>query len=184
MKRLSDRIRRVSNGWVTLLALVIFVLFTGLVLPGQAAQAKENSAGAATPDLSFMYSTSDLYEMAQSYGADGRGLYVKARFTFDLVWPLVYTLFLVTSISWLFGRALPEKSIWQRANLVPLLAMALDYLENLSTSIVMVRYPARTAVVDVFATIFTPVKWIFVSLSFMLLLIGVMLALWRWVGKK
>ena len=43
-----------------------------------------------------MYSTSDLYEMAQSYGADGRGLYVKARFTFDLVWPLVYTLFLVT----------------------------------------------------------------------------------------
>ncbi len=90
---------------------------------------KGSPNGVATPDLSFMYSVNDLYEMAESYGEQGRSDYVRARFTFDLVWPIVYTFFLVTSISWLFGKATPaEKSIWQRANLVPLLAMVLDYL--------------------------------------------------------
>jgi len=184
MNQISNWLRRVSTGRVALLGLTVFILFTALVLPGQAAQADEDTGGKATPDLSFVYSTSDLYEMAQSYGADGRSSYVKARFTFDLVWPLVYTLFLVTSISWPFVKVFPAESVWQRANLVPLLAMALDYLENVSTSIVMARYPARTDVVDTLATIFTPLKWVFVSVSFILLLIGIVFVVWGWIKNN
>ena len=122
--------------------------------------------------------------MAESYGEQGRSDYVKARFTFDLIWPIVYTFFLVTTISWLFGKATPAESIWQQANLVPLLAMVFDYLENISTSIVMARYPARTAVVDILATIFTPVKWVLVGVSFVFLLIGVVYAVWDWIKEN
>jgi hypothetical protein len=138
-----------------------------------------------TPDLSFLYSVNDLYEMAESYGEQGRSDYVKARFTFDLVWPIVYTFFLVTTISWLFGKTFLAKSIWQRANLVPLLALTLDYLENISTSIVMARYPVQTAVVDSLATVFTPAKWVLVGVSFILLLIGIVFVVWNWIkGNK
>jgi len=43
--KLSNWLRRISTGWVALIALAIFVLFTALVLPGQSAQA--DAAGAS-----------------------------------------------------------------------------------------------------------------------------------------
>jgi len=179
MKNLAIRLRRVSTGWITLLGLVVFTLFTALVLPRQAAQAEESSGGADTPDLSFTYSANELYEMAEAYGEQGRDDYVRIRLPFDLVWPLVYGFFLVTALSWLFKRALPAASPWQRANLTPLLGMLFDYLENISTSLVMVRYPETTFPVDYLATVFTPVKWVFVYLSFGLLVIGLVMTIWK-----
>jgi hypothetical protein len=144
-----------------------------LVLPGQASQAESASGGVGTPDLSFYYTANDLYQMAEAYGEGGRQEYVRVRFTFDLIWPLVYMAFLCTGISWVFRRAFDPGSLWQRANLIPVWGALLDYLENISTSVVMLRYPSPTAVVDVLAPVFTVVKWIFVGGSFVLLLVGV-----------
>jgi hypothetical protein len=184
MKKLSDWIHKISNGWVAFSALVIFLLFTALVLPGQASRAQASSGDVGSPDLSFYYSAGDLYRMAEAYGEEGRREYVRARFTFDLLWPLVYMAFLVTGISWLNRTVFAPKSIWQRANVVPVLAALFDLLENLSTSLVMVRYPTVTAVVDVAATFFTMVKWILVGGSFVMLLVGSVAAALRWVGTR
>jgi hypothetical protein len=114
--------------------------------------------------------------MAESYGEQGRQAYVRARFTLDLVWPLVYTLFLVTAISWVCGQAFAPDSRWQRANLVPLLGALFDYLENLSTTLVMLRYPAQTALVDLLAPLFTVLKWVCLGASFALLIGGIAVA--------
>jgi hypothetical protein len=109
---------------------------------------------------------------------------VRARFTFDLIWPLVYTLFLGTAISWVFGQAFAPNSRWQWANLVPLLGALFDYLENLSTSLVMLRYPDQTVVVDLLAPLFTDLKWGFLGASFALLLGGILVAVWRWMRQR
>ena len=175
MKNISDRLAKMSNGWVVLLSMVVFIFFVAFVLPGQSAKADEVARDAGTPDLSFTYSTGDLYEMAESYGEPGRTEYIRTRFTFDLVWPLAYGAFLIAAISWSFAQGMPTESIWRRANMAPVLGVLFDYLENISTSIVMFRYPAQTPVVDVLATVFTPVKWIFVGMGFILLLIGLVL---------
>ena len=180
-KRLSNWLGRVSTGWVTLSALVIFALFTALVLPGQSAKAPGDGS---SPDLSLFYSAGDLYDMAESYGPEGRQAYVRARFTFDLVWPLVYTFFLVTAVSWVFRRAFAPESRWQRANLFPVLAALFDYLENVSTSLVMLRFPARTPIVDLLAPVFTFSKWAFLGASFVLLLAGVGVAVWERVSTR
>lgn len=182
--RISDWLRRVSTGWVALAALVIFLLFTALVLPQQATKAEQETGGADSPDTSFFYAPDDLYRMAKAYGEPGRQAYIRARFTFDLVWPLVYTLFLVTAISWVFGRAFAPDSRWQRANLAPLLGALFDYLENLSTSLVMLRYPAQTAVVDLLAPVFTALKWGLLGASFLLLIAGIVVAVWRRIKQK
>ena len=100
-KRISDRLHQVSNGWVALSALAIFLLFSALILPGQAANAESDTGSAESPDTSFYYSAGDLYRMAEVYGEQGRQAYVRARFTFDVIWPLVYTIFLSTAISWI-----------------------------------------------------------------------------------
>ena len=142
-KRISTELYRASSTWVVLAALVVFVLFTAWVLPGQSVQAEAETTGAGSPDLSLWYSPSDLYGMAEAYGVQGRKAYIQARFTFDLIWPLVYGAFLSAGVSWLYARALPLGNRWQPVNLVPPLGVALDYLENLSTSVVMLRSWAR-----------------------------------------
>jgi hypothetical protein len=180
-KRISDWLCKASKGWVTLSALLAFLLFSALVLPQQATKAEQETGSSDSPDTSLLYSSSDLYQMAEAYGEQGREAYIRARFTFDLVWPLVYTLFLTTSISWVFGRAFASASLWQRANLAPLLGALFDYLENLATSLVMLRYPQQTAVVDVLAPVFTLLKWVCLGASFILLCGGVVIAIWRWI---
>ena len=183
-KRFSAWLRRASTGWVALSALLIFLLFSALVLPQQAAKSEEETGSSESPDTSFLYSPGDLYRLAGSYGQQGRQAYVRARFTFDLVWPLVYTLFLVTAISWVFGKACAPSSRWQRANLVPLLGALFDCLENLSTSLVMLRYPEQMAVVAALAPLFTALKWTLLSASFVLLLGGIAVGAWRWAVPR
>lgn len=73
--------------------------------------------------------------MTEVYGKQGREAYVRARFTFDVLWPLVCTMFMSTAISWVYIRAFPLDSRGQRANLAPVLGALFDYLENLSTSL-------------------------------------------------
>jgi len=184
MTRLSDWIRDKATGRLTLVFLLLFLGFTTVVLPGQAAQAEEYSGGAGSPDRSFFYSADDLYGWAEAYGAQGRRAYVRARLTFDVVWPLVYTLFLSTALSWVMARAVAAESVWSRANLVPVLGMLFDLLENGATASVMTRYPQATPVVASLAGFLTLVKWLFVYGSFALLLFGLVVSAWRWWQQK
>ena len=177
--KLSNWFYKISNGRLTLIAVVVFFLFTALVLPGQASQAEDSSGGAGTPDLSFTYTPADLYRWADQYGEAGRIEYVRARFTFDIVWPLIYGFFLMTTTSWLFNQALAANSRWRLYNLSALLAMYFDFLENVSTSLVMYRYPQVTYIIDWLAALFTPVKWILVGVSFGLMIIGLVGWLWQ-----
>ncbi len=182
MRNLSDWLHRLSTGRATLIALVIFLLFTALVLPKQAANA--DAGGAGSPDLSLIYSAGDLYRMAEAYGPAGRTDYVRVRFTFDLIWPVVYVAFLATAISWLSRQAFRPQSLWQRANLVPVIGMLLDYLENIAAELVIGRYPARTPGVDVLAPVFTFVKWVFVGGSFVILMVALVAAVWARARKR
>lgn len=167
--RFSERLIRFSKGWLVLAALVLFLVFTALVLPGQAAGSGERTGGARQPDTSLFYTPAELYSMAETFGADGRQAYIQARFTFDVVWPLVYGLFLVTAIGWLAGKAFQPGSPWRLLTLAPVLGVLFDYLENLATSLVLARYPAPTPVVDLLAGPLTLVKWLFVGGSFAVL---------------
>ena len=78
-KRISDWLRRVSRGWVASAALLIFLLFTALVLPQQATKAEQETGSPDSPDTSFFYAPSDLYRLAESYGENGRQAYIRAR---------------------------------------------------------------------------------------------------------
>lgn len=184
MWSISNWFRRISTTWVTLLVFGFFLVFMFVVLPGQAANAEIQSQGGDSPDTSLTYSKSELYTMAENYGRDGRIAYIRTRWTFDLIFPFVYTAFLVTSISWLFQKAFPANSPWQLANLAPLVGMIFDFLENTATTLVFSRYPDTTPVVDVLAPLFTLVKWIFVGGSFFLVFLGLGLIFGSWIRRK
>ena len=171
LKNISNKLHKGSKGWLTLTAFVVFLLFTALVLPQQSAKADRETGGVGSPDTTFFYSTGDLYRFAEEYGQEGRAAYVRARGTFDVIWPLVYTFFLVTGISWLSARAFSPHSRWQLLNLVPVLAMIFDFLENGCASVVMLRYPQLSPLAAALAPPASMIKWALVMGSFVLLLV-------------
>jgi hypothetical protein len=181
---ISRWLRRRSTGPITLVAAVVFGLFIALVLPRQAARAEQSSGSAESPDTAFWYAPDDLYRMAEDYGPDGRAAYVRARWSFDVVWPLVYTAFLATALSWLQRTGAIERGLLGLANLCPLLGMLFDFGENSATSLVMARYPAPTPIAAWLAPPLTALKWVFVNGSFGLLLVLAVLAAVAWIGRR
>jgi hypothetical protein len=179
MSGLAAWLEAKTTGRLALAALLLFVVFMAVVLPRQAGEAEQASGSSASPDTSLFYTAAELYNWAEAYGESGRAAYIRARLTFDVVWPLVYTLFLATALSWLMARGFAAGSRWRRANLAPLLGMLFDFLENGATSLVMARYPAETPVAAELAGVLTLVKWLFVGGSFGLLLVGMIAALRR-----
>jgi hypothetical protein len=162
-----------------LAASALFILFMVLVLPEQAAVSSRQSAGAGSPDMSFIYSADDIYGWADAYGAAGRAAYVRVRWSFDLAWPIVYGFFLVTAISWVGRRAYRAESRANLLNLVPVAAVLLDYTENVLTTMVMLRYPNEATVAATLASPVTVVKWLCVGGGFIALLAGVLAWIWR-----
>jgi hypothetical protein len=145
---------------------IVFFLTILFVLPEQSSRLKEETGDNPTPDLSFYFGVEDLYGWAESYGEAGRESYIRTRFTFDIIWPLIYTGFLFSSTGGLLYRSGLRESIVNRLLLLPLFSLVFDYLENISSSIVMWRYPLRTPLIDYAVTVFTPLKWIILGLSF------------------
>ena len=184
MQKLSFWINKINTGWVALICLVGFLLFTAFVLPSQAADAESYSGEIGSPDTSFYYSADQLYQFAEAFGPQGRSAYIRARVTFDVVWPIVYLIFLATAISWVYQKTGREGGFWMRLNLLPVFGLIFDYLENGTTSIVMARYPETTQILAQLAGIFTGLKWLFIGGSFAVLVLGLVMAGWRLLRLK
>ena len=183
IKKFSKWISKLSTGWVTLIALLIFVLFTAIVLPDQSAKVASYSGSAGSPDLSVYYSADDLYTMAETYGEVGRHEYIQARFSFDLLFPIIYLVFLCTAISWVNRRIYKPESSWQLTNLLPCAAFLFDLLENGSAALVISRFPTPTPAVAAMAGFFTLLKWLFIGGSMGVLVVGIVLAVLRPLKK-
>ncbi|NLN69992.1 MAG: hypothetical protein GX142_04305 [Chloroflexi bacterium] len=163
LSRLSRWFLKISTGPLAMICLVVFLIFSSLILPDQNARAKAYAGDLGTPDTSLYYTAAELYRMAEGYGPQGRTAYIRARFTFDVVWPLVYLAFLVTALSWLINRAKLGKTSWVQLNLLPIASVIFDGLENGAAAIVMARYPQTTSVLDHLAGVFTLLKWLLTS---------------------
>ena len=183
MKKLSRFFYKFSNGWVVLVALLVFILFAIFILPDFSEQSARYGNGMGSPDTTLFYSGADINAMAEAYGEEGRQAFIDMRWTLDLAFPLIYTLFLVTSASWLLRRVIPSKSNWRLLNLFPLAAFILDLLENSATSLVMLRFPERCLFGQVLAPIISPLKWLAVAGSFLLIICAGVIYLFRRLKK-
>jgi hypothetical protein len=176
LDRYADGLARRVRWWVALAGLALFAAFIVLVLPAQAAAGTFYTSLAPAPDTQRWYAAEDLYTAAEAWGEAGRAAYVRARVTFDVVWPLAYGIFLVTGLTWAWARATAPGSRWRRIALLPVLVVLLDYAENVCTATVVARYPARTALLADLAPVFTAAKWFTLSASFLLLGVGLVAA--------
>ncbi len=172
MVKLSNWITEKSTGKVTLVALVLFIAFTATVLPAQAKKAEIYAAEVGLIDLSLWYTPEDIYEMAEAYGDDGREAFIQSWLSFDVIWPIVYMVFLSTSISYIIKKVFAPGSRIYLLNVVPFLGLVLDYFENISASWIMYKFPIRISFLSNLVPIFTLTKWILIFLSMLILFYG------------
>jgi len=162
--------RKTSIQWKwVIVSTIVFIVFLSFVLPQVSEYSTKVIGEFQSPDTSLIYSSEDLYDMAESYGEAGRAAYIKLRWTFDLIWPLVYTLFFVLWIVKLSYYVLSSRRI-RYLFIVPLIAMFFDFTENLGATIIMARYPVTPGIIANLTPVMTFAKWITISMSFLIVL--------------
>jgi hypothetical protein len=173
MKKIIANIVNKTNAIIVLLSLIIFMSFIIFILPQEAAKS-EAFGLMESIDTSFIYTADDLYRIAESYGEEGRAFYIRQRFTFDLIWPIAYTQFILIASAYFYKKT----KLLKASNLlyVSLIAAGFDYLENIMTSTVLYRYPQTTPIIADMAGIMTLLKWSTLSLAFMILILLIVIA--------
>lgn len=167
--------------YYVLISLGIFVLFMIFVLPNESQ--KSSALGLeSSPDTSWFYTSDELYDIADQYGLEGRRFYIEQRFTFDLIWPLVYGLFLTIALAFFCQSSVQG---WlKKLYLLPVFAVGLDYIENIFTATVMYRYPKETFLMADIAGYITMLKWMTLMMSFMLLMLIITIYVIRLMKKE
>lgn len=103
MKKTIANIVNKTNAIVVLLSLIIFMSFIIFILPQESAKS-EAFGLMESIDTSFIYTADDLYRIAESYGEEGRAFYIRQRFTFDLIWPIAYTQFILIASAYFYKK--------------------------------------------------------------------------------
>jgi hypothetical protein len=167
MKKFISKIVNKTNVIAVILSLLIFMSFIIFILPQEAAKS-EAFGLMESIDTSFIYTADDLYRIADGYGEEGRAFYIRQRFTFDLIWPVAYTQFLLIASAYFYKKTkLLKASYLLYASLI---AAGFDYLENIMASIVLFRFPQTTPIIADMTGIMTLLKWSTLSVSFLILI--------------
>lgn len=178
-----EQAARAVTGWTWLVAAVVFVLYLAVVLPAEAARTLEIAGTSETPDTSYLYAPADLARLAETYGEDGRAHYVRSRFTFDVVWPLVYGTFLQVSVLLTARRSVLGR-LPAAVLALPAWAVLFDLLENTSAALVIGRHPDPTPIVPFVAPVATFLKWNALYASFGLAVAGVVATVVAWSRRR
>ena len=170
--------------WKYLLTVsIIFILFLAFILPQVDNYSSRIMGEGKSPDTSLIYSADNLYDMAQGYGESGREAYIKLRWTFDVIWPIVYSLFLVL---WLIKLSayINTNNFLKHLFILPLVGMGFDFLENIGATIIMIRYPLKSGIIANITPIMTFLKWVTLSASILIFLALIVLSIARKIKEN
>lgn len=142
----------------------VFVFFLVVVLPAVSFQASQMGL---TPsiDTNFSFDPTMIYSIFTGYGESGRAFYLFQRWTFDFVWPMVYGFPIFFTLRLWLGKV--NSSLIKLFIYLPLVAMLLDYLENITFSVIVLLYPSQWMVLAYLGVLISLLKWISLGVSLM-----------------
>lgn len=143
--------------------------------------------GSITPiDLRLFYSAQTVHSVAEAVaGSGGLAPAIVLYLTVDTFYPLLYTAFLALAITWtLRGLFVRGHRIYCLA-LLPFGALVFDWSENLGMVWILAAYPTRLPALAWAVSVFTALKWLFVSLCLLALAAALILAAaQRWQARS
>ncbi|MEL6526565.1 MAG: hypothetical protein AAFQ07_12740 [Chloroflexota bacterium] len=134
-KALVNLFARHSQWWKVGVAFLFFVLMNIIIL-NQVSTFEALSGGQPLLELPNL-AGQNLYDIANSYGAEALELYQYRIQPIDIVYPLTAGIFFTLFLSALTTRLFKDASIWRYAPLFGILAVLLDWAENLSVFVIL-----------------------------------------------
>ena len=126
-------------------------------------------------DTYFAFNHEDIVRIVEAIGDSGRSAYVKAMYTIDLAFPIIYTLLSLGVMNKLYTSEL--------LYLLPIVLFTTDILQNIQTAILMTYSSANDIYIEqiVLASFTNQLKW---SLAFLMISIIVILTLKKIIFKR
>lgn len=111
-------------------------------------------------DSKFYYSPKEAYELISSYSLVDRRLYLINALTFDMIFPVIYSLLFGTLLTGFSYRQISSTDSCYFIRFFPLIGGVSDIFENISISILISGLPKTLYSVAFIACCFTTIKWI------------------------
>ncbi len=182
MKRLliSYLSRTSRTGWLLLvvaLQVLFMVAFHGL-FSFSVERISALSGGRGIPDARMFYTFSQLQNMFQQYGSEGRAMYLQLQWI-DMVYPLVYSTLLASLLYLVYKTTRLRNVVF-----IPFVAAFFDYAENFLLRASILSFPDMNKTVVHVAGPVTFTKWLLVFFAFFLLLFGLIWRLAHWLRLR
>jgi hypothetical protein len=164
---------------VILLLLVLYLGFSLFLFPFYQGQIDEIAGEPLKAlDLRMQYSFEDAQTLLEKMQPEGRSIAQLISGRVDMVYPIVYGLFLLLLITRLAAKLKFRPKAWLL--LTPVLAMLFDYLENIQVLRMLRQYPDISSELVRFSSLMSSLKWLFVLAAVLLVLIlgGIQFILW------
>ncbi|WP_425638199.1 hypothetical protein ACPUEN_02190 [Algoriphagus yeomjeoni] len=115
-------------------------------------------------DLRFAYSASEAFSVLQTMGGSMRKQYLLIIWVLDMPYMIFYLLLLIGLIC----------KIWKKKCLIilPIVTVLLDLFENLTVSVLILRFPSESFTLGYLASFFSTTKWIFVGACLLYIIVG------------
>jgi len=163
-----------------ILLLATMVLVNRADLPFTGPWLSRISGGGEFLDVHFFYTSDDAQTVIADYGPAGRHACLAFYCSWDVAIPVLAMTFTALGLATTWG--LGGRRRWLL--LVPALALAFDFLENLLLSVLLIRYPDGPRCLAGGAGVITLLKWVTYGTSAGVVLAGSLGRLWTWIKPK
>jgi hypothetical protein len=138
----------------------LFLIFIFILSPGVLILSNLLFEENFSPDTSFFYQASEFYQTLSVIGQAGRSYYIIIRWTFDLLYPIVYGVFLTQIL-------LKVKAQKKHLLILPFVMVVFDYIENSIATLLVVIFPTELPIMVYILQAFSFLKWISFIIIFM-----------------
>ena len=174
MNTLSNFLVKIAN-WKTLLAfLLLYIAFVSYFLPkGFKSDVPVAEQNLPILDLQWGYDPENVKSIVALYtGAATKEAAIKGHIITDGLYPIVYVFFFGIALSLVFYKWKIQP--WFKGiNLLPLPILVFDYLENIMIVKMLNNYPSDISTLAVYCSVFTMIKWVFVAITLVALVVGI-----------
>ncbi len=171
LERFINWLEKISGPKSILIMVMILIPFNLLFFPWVNRQL-DHLSGYQLLDSRFAYTPAEAVLRLDAYSGAGRTLYLVNDWTFDLAYPVIYSLLAGFILTLVLKVAFPPLSPLQRMQLFPFCMAFFDYLENISISLLLILFPGQPNWLIQVASASTTLKWCFAGFSIFALLAG------------
>jgi hypothetical protein len=161
-KSVQQHIIRIFTQGRTVLWLLGAYLFMAMVVMNYGSNTINELAGKTiTPfDLHFSYTSEQARTLLTELGEKGRTFYALFELSADVVYPVVYTLFMCSLIGFGWKKVILAQPPRPWVLLVPSTTFIFDVLENLGIVLFLTMYPTISDSIVAWVSLCTSLKWI------------------------